>query len=267
MFASEKKEVLLSVKNVSKSYGEGKEKKKVLNNISFDIHNIVRPGILQGQIISLIGVSGCGKSTLFHILSGMEDEYEGEVLVNNKKISIGDMGVVFQDYYFFGWRKVKKILELAAKKNELLKDKAIRDKEIAAIVNELNLSEHLNKFSNQLSGGQRQRVAIAEQLLNGSNFLLLDEPFSGLDALMIDKVTNILTRITSGDELKTIIIVSHDISNSVAISDTVLVMKPAPDGSIISKEIDLISRDLAWRPGVKDLPEFRQVLKEIKGFM
>ena len=266
MFA-EKKEILLSVKGISKFYDKGKEKKKVLNNISFDIHDIVRPGMLQGQIVSLIGVSGCGKSTLFNILSGMEEDYEGEVLVKNKKVVIGDMGVVFQDYYFFGWRKIRKILELSAKKNILLKDKAVRDKEIAAMVNELELTEHLGKFYNQLSGGQKQRVAIAEQLLNGSDFLLLDEPFSGLDALMIDKVTSILTRITSGDELKTIIIVSHDISNAVAISDTVLIMKPGTDGSIIAKEIDLISRDLAWRPGVKDLPEFRQILKEIKGFM
>lgn len=156
----------------------------------------------------------------------------------------------------------------SVKKNPLIA-KADRKDAVAQIAEQFNLIDHMEKYAHQLSGGQKQRVAIAEQLLNGGNFLLLDEPFSGLDVIVMEKVMETFQKVSKSDELKTLIIVSHDLSNSVSLSDTVYVLnKPNPDeGATIVKEIDLIERGLAYRPGIKDDPKFRETLREIKELM
>src|SRR5688572_23445657 len=95
-----KEEVILQVSNVQLTYD-----KQILRDINFTIHNIVRPGMLQGQVVSLIGRSGIGKTQLFKILSGLQSPSAGEVMINqNKPVKAGDMGVIFQNYYLFEWR-------------------------------------------------------------------------------------------------------------------------------------------------------------------
>jgi polar amino acid transport system ATP-binding protein/sulfate transport system ATP-binding protein/NitT/TauT family transport system ATP-binding protein len=128
------------------------------------------------------------------------------------------------------------------------------------------LSEHLQKYPQQLSGGQRQRVSIIQQLLKGSDFLLLDEPFSGLDVCVLDKVVELLLQVSLSDELKTLIIVSHDIATAVAISDTVFILgnEKGQPGATIKKEIDLIERDLAWKKDIKNEKAFLDTVEEIK---
>lgn len=263
----EKREILLKVSDLSLSFGTN----KVLKDINFTVRNIINtdfPG--QGQVISLLGKSGIGKSCLFNCLAGLLAPDTGEILVNENqtKVRAGDMGVVFQDYYIFTWMKVKDILMDSVKKNPTISKEERKDA-IANIAEQFNLVDHLEKYSHVLSGGQKQRVAIAEQILNGGNFLLLDEPFSGLDVIVMEKVIDTFLKVSTTDELKTIIIVSHDLSNSVSLSDTVFVLnKPDPnEGATIVKEIDLIERGLAYRPGIKDEPKFRETLKEIKELM
>ena len=157
----------------------------------------------------------------------------------------GDMGIIFKNYYLFEWRTVYESLLLAAKKNNELKGK--EDETIIQYASDFHLTEELKKYPQQLSGGQRQRVSIIQQLLKGSDFLLLDEPFSGLDVYVVDKVTELLLQISVSDERKTLIIVSHDISTSVAISDTVIILgnEAGKPGATIKQEIALIKRDLA----------------------
>jgi ABC-type nitrate/sulfonate/bicarbonate transport system ATPase subunit len=174
------------------------------------------------------------------------------------------MGVIFQQYYLFEWRSIQTSLMLAAKKNPLLKGK---EKEtIERYAEDFNLAEHLHKYPQQLSGGQRQRVSIIQQLLKGSDFLLLDEPFSGLDLLVLDKVVDLLLQVSVSDELKTLIIVSHDIETAVAISDTVFILgqEPGKAGSTIVKEIDLIERELAWKENIRADKRFMETITEIK---
>jgi len=264
----EKKEVILSVNNVNLSFGE----KKVLSDINFQIKDIVRPNTIQGQVASFIGESGVGKSQLFMILSGINKPTSGEVLINadQRNVVAGDMGIVTQDYYLFPWRKIKDSLKMSAKKNPNLKSDKDIDSLIAEYVEDFRLKELVNRFPMELSGGQRQRACIAQQLLNGSDFLLMDEPFSGLDFKMIDRTLELLVKVSHQDELKTIIIISHDLRNSVAISDTVFLLsnKGREDkGSTIVKEIDLMERGLAWHPEIKDTCEFDDVIKEIKDLL
>src|SRR5436190_18034238 len=153
---------------------------------------------------------------------------------------------------------------MAASKNALLKGK---EKEaIKSYAEDFHLTEHMNKYPQQLSGGQRQRVSIIQQLLKGSDFLLLDEPFSGLDVCVLDKVVDLLLQVSVSDELKTLIIVSHDIATTVAISDTVYILgkEEGQPGATIKKEIDLIERDLAWQKDVKKQKTFCDTVEEIK---
>ncbi|MEO5682200.1 MAG: ATP-binding cassette domain-containing protein, partial [Chitinophagaceae bacterium] len=118
----------------------------------------------------------------------------------------------------------------------------------------------------QLSGGQRQRASIIQQLLKGSDFLLLDEPFSGLDICVLDKVVELLLEVSVSDELKTLIIVSHDIPTTVSVSDTVFILgqEAGKPGATIKKEIDLIERDLAWQKNNRQQKAFADTIEEIK---
>ena len=254
-------EVLLKVSNVSKNYDV-----PVLRDISFEIKNIVRPGLTQGQIISLVGKSGSGKSTLFSILAGLLLPNTGTVEIKKPDnlmhpVQEGDMGVVFQNSYIYEWKRVKAILDGPSRRNQKI--------DVQELFEKLDITKLMDKFSSQLSGGQRQRVAIAEQILNGSDYILLDEPFSGLDTLSIDKVTKILADIAASDEYKTIILISHDLSNSLAISDKafILAKEEGKDGATITREICLAEMGLAWQPGIKEDMRFRELLNQIKTYL
>ncbi|MCU7549341.1 ATP-binding cassette domain-containing protein [Chitinophagaceae bacterium LB-8] len=256
-----KEEIILKAENVHLEY----DNKTILRNINFSIKNIVRPGMEQGQVVSLIGRSGIGKTQLFKLLSGLQQPTSGHIHIqNDQPVRAGDMGVIFQNYYLFEWRTIHQSLMLAAKQNPALKGhETDAIKKSAA---DFELTDHLQKYPQQLSGGQRQRASIIQQLLKGSDFLLLDEPFSGLDACVLDKVVELLLQVSISDELKTLVIVSHDIATAIAISDTVFILGKEKDlpGATIKKEIDLIARDLAWQKNIKREKAFLETVEEIK---
>jgi polar amino acid transport system ATP-binding protein/sulfate transport system ATP-binding protein/NitT/TauT family transport system ATP-binding protein len=261
MIACTKAQVVLQATNVQLTYD-----RPILRDINFCIRDIIRPGVSQGQVVSLIGRSGIGKTQLFKILSGLQAPTAGQITIyDNKPVKAGDMGVIFQNYYLFEWRTVYQSLLLAAKKNKQLAGK--EKQTIDQYAEQFQLTGHLHCYPQQLSGGQRQRVSIMQQLLKGSDFILLDEPFSGLDVCMVDKAVELLLQVSLSDELKTLIIVSHDIENSVAISDTVFILgnEPGKEGATIKKEIDLIERDLAWQKNIKHEKRFLETIEEIKG--
>lgn len=256
-------DVLLSARGVSKSYGN----KLIIKDINFEIKDIIRPDVVQGQVVSLVGRSGCGKTTLLRVLAGLTSPTTGEVkMIGNKNINSGDIGMVFQNYYLYEWRTVGSILKLAAKKNKKITAAGRKDY-INGVVSSFELSDHLAKYPAQLSGGQKQRVAITEQIVSGGEIILFDEPFSGLDTIMVDKVTEMLVKVSQSSELKTLVIISHDLSNSLAISDTVYILAKSGEGSTIIKEIDMIERDLVWQRDIKDNPKFRETLKEVRSLL
>ena len=271
-----KGEILLQAKDLSLSYGD----QCILRTINFSIHDIIRPGFQQGQVVSLVGRSGIGKTQLFRVLSGLQKPGSGSITIRERKpvehingsielyrernVAPGDMGVIFQNYYQFGWRTVRQSLLLAARQNKALAGK--EEDAIRHYTAQFDLSGTLHQYPRQLSGGQQQRVSIIQQLLKGSDFLLLDEPFSGLDVCVLDKVVELLLQVSLSDELKTLIIVSHDIATAVAISDTVFILgkKEGLPGSTIVREIDLIERGLAWERGVRQMKAFDDTIREIK---
>lgn len=257
----------MQVKGLSLYY----DNKCILCDINFSIDDIIRPGMQQGQVVSIIGRSGIGKTQLFRTLSGLQKPDKGQILVAGsglpwtlRPVHAGDMGVIFQNYYQFGWRTVEESLRLAAHRNKALK--GMENDAIREYAAQFDLSDVLKRYPKQLSGGQQQRVSIIQQLLKGSDFLLLDEPFFGLDVCVLDKVVNLLLKVSLSHEFKTLIIVSHDIPTTVAISDTVFILgkKEGQEGSTIVRSIDLMERGLAWQPDVQEEKAFAETIKEIK---
>lgn len=271
MYEYEKKEVILKVENVSLNLGGT----QILKDVNFEIQDIVRPGMTQGQIISLVAPSGMGKTKMFELLAGIiplnHKGASGKILIgkNLEPVKIGNVGVVQQNYPLFEHRTIYGNLSISA--NVKYKNKKEKDERVKDMLDRFGLYEKKDYYPSQLSGGQRQRIAISSQILCSNNFLILDEPYSGLDVLMIKKVSKLIIDISKMDELNTIIIASHDIASTSAISDSVLIMgrdydsdgKPI-QGTKIKHQYDLAKMGLAWDEGIDDKVEFNNLVKEIK---
>ncbi len=261
------KETILKVENVSLSMGG----RPILRDVNVDVKNIVRPNMKQGQIVGFVGPSGIGKTKFFEVLAGLIKPDSGTVLIGDplKPVTTGQVGVVQQSYPLFNHRTVKSNLEIAAQNGDI--PSAERSSKIQKMLERFNLSEHFNKYPAELSGGQRQRVAIAQQLLCSEHFLLMDEPFSGLDILMIERVRQMLLEIACEHEHNTIIVVSHDIYATASIADTLWVMGRDRDekgniieGSKIKHTFDLAERGVCWHDDVQSRAEFKEVVEEVR---
>ena len=260
----QKEALILKAENINLQY----EEKIILRDVNFEIHDIVRPEISQGQVISLIGRSGVGKTQLFRILSGLLIPTSGSVRidVNQHLVQPGEVGIVPQNYVLFNHRTVLENLKIGFRNSEEKNTEKQKEEIIHEYCLNFDLKDHLKKYPMQLSGGQRQRVSIIQQVLTGNKFILLDEPFSGLDILMVDKVMNLLIKISTLNEYNTLIIVSHDAENAMAISDTafILAKEEGKEGATITEKIDLMEMDLAWDPEIKLKPRFQELVDSIK---
>lgn len=266
-FEYTKKDTILRAENISLNLGGF----QILKDVNVEIKDIVRPGMNQGQVVGFLGPSGIGKTKFFEILSGLLKPSTGTVVIGTplSPVAPGKVGVVQQSYPLFPYRNVYDNLMVAARKGNV--PKGHRNEKIMGILTTFGLEKHKNRYPAELSGGQRQRVSIAQQLLCSEHFLLLDEPFSGLDMNSIEKVLDMLRGVSLMHELNTIIIVSHDIVSTASIADTLWIMGRDRDqqgniinGAKIKKEYDLMSMDLAWRKGIETEPEFNNLMKEIR---
>jgi ABC-type nitrate/sulfonate/bicarbonate transport system ATPase subunit len=260
-------ETLLRIEDVSLEY----QGRSVLKNVNAEVKNIIVPGKNQGQVVGFLGPSGIGKTQLFRIIAGLNRPTSGRVVLNgnDRPVRAGEVGVVAQSYPLFEHRTVFSNLMLAAEQGGL---KGPHDEEqVDYYAREFDLTDRLFAYPAQLSGGQRQRTAIIQQLLTGGHFVLMDEPFSGLDLLILEKTCNLITRIAGLHELNTIIVVTHDVTAAALVSDHIWLMgrDTGPDGkkqpgARIVKEYNLIERGLAWRPDLATRPELTDFTREVK---
>jgi ABC-type nitrate/sulfonate/bicarbonate transport system ATPase subunit len=257
---------LLTIENVCVTFD-----KPVLSGVQESIDNIIRDGMQQGQVVCLLGPSGIGKTQLFRCIAGLQQPLSGGVFLNGLRTPVtpGEVGVVAQHYPLLNHRTVLGNLVIAAR-TKLPSDKAAIEKSMQ-ILDEFDLSDKALCYPASLSGGQRQRVAIAQQLLCSSHFLLMDEPFSGLDPHAKEQVCDAILRVSRMDELNTIIVVTHDIEASICIADTLWLLGRNSDangqalaGATIKYKYDLIERGLAWHEDIDKTPEFFELSKELK---
>jgi polar amino acid transport system ATP-binding protein/sulfate transport system ATP-binding protein len=265
----ELKETLVSIDNVSLKFGD----RDILKPVNAIVKDIVRPGMIQGQVVGILGPSGVGKTQFSRILAGLQTPTTGSVnvLVKDKMepVCAGAVGVVFQDYPLFMHRTVLGNLLVALEQTTL----SNKDRETRAMeyLQKFDLVDKAKLYPAQLSGGQRQRVSIIQELLCSENFLVMDEPFTGLDPMMKDKVCDLINLVATLDEKNTIFVVAHDIQALVSIADTLWLFGREKDvngtfipGASIKAQYDLIQRGLAWQPGISELPEFHATVNEIK---
>ena len=259
--------VLLDLQGISVARGGV----TVLRDLTAQVHDLVRPGMHQGQIVGLLGPSGIGKTTLFHVLAGLLKPDQGTVRIGEQALPArpGLVGVVAQNYVLFEHRSVLGNLVIAATQAGM-KPAEAREASMKYL-ERFGLAAHADKFPAQLSGGQRQRVAIAQQLLCSELYLVMDEPFSGLDVIQQENVQRLILEVSQTHEHNTIIVVTHDVSAAVAVADTIWLMgrdrNAAGDvipGARIVDTIDLIEKGLAWHPNIRAMPGYIALVNEIK---
>lgn len=252
----EKKETLVSIDHVSLTLGN----RVILRDVCAEVKNIIRPDHVQGQVVCFLGPSGIGKTQLSRIIAGLSPSTSGRVLINGKPTVKGLVGMVPQTSTLFEFMTVDQNLATA---------QAYGKKSTIATVDyisQFGLTQYLPLYPAQLSGGTRQRVAIVRQLLCSEHFILMDEPFSGLDLMMKQRACALITQVSNLNESNTIICVTHDVTEGMSIADTVWLMgrEPGVEGAKILKEYDLASEGLCWRPDLIHDPAFIAKVAEVK---
>ncbi|KXS40275.1 MULTISPECIES: ABC transporter ATP-binding protein [unclassified Candidatus Frackibacter] len=220
----------IEFKEVGMKYHTQVEETEALRNLSFTIK--------ENEFVSLVGPSGCGKTTSLSLLAGLLSPSSGQVIVDNEPINgVNEkIGYMLQEDYLFPWRTILDNvllgLELKGELNAKTENKARR------LLADYGLDGFEDYYPTQLSGGMRQRVALARTLVFEPEILLLDEPFSALDyhtkLALEDEVAQILR-----DEKKTVVLVTHDIAEAIAMSDRVLVFTERPGKVKEEYNIDL----------------------------
>ena len=257
-------EPLVTIDNVSLEY----DGFPILRGVNACVRNIVRPGVSQGQVVGILGPSGVGKTQLSRILAGLLRPTSGRVMIEEKReVEPGLVGMVPQHYPLFKHRTVLGNLMVAVPSVPAAEAKSRCMKYLA----DFGLSDRSDYYPAQLSGGQRQRVSIIQQLLCSEHFIVMDEPFTGLDPVMKDKTCELITGVSMMHEKNTIFIVAHDIHALTCVSDTLWLLGrdrsgdgPVVPGSYIRHTYDLAGMGLAWQPGLQSTPAFASLAAEVK---
>ena len=203
--------IVLKVEKINKTYQAPNGEITALKNISFDVKN--------GEYISVIGPSGCGKSTLLSVIAGLESKTSGEIYCKEK------IGYMLQKDNLLEWRTILNNVLFGL---EIQKNKTKENKEYAVeLLKKYELYEFKDKYPGQLSGGMRQRVALIRTLAIKPKILLLDEAFSALDYQTRLMVTDDIYKILKGEGI-TAIMVTHDISEAISMSDRIVVLTKRP---------------------------------------
>ncbi len=208
---------MLRVTDICKTFTTRKPHKEVLRNVSFEVE--------QRRFVSLLGPSGCGKTTLLPLLGGFQKPDAGLMTLNGRPITRpgSDRGFVFQDYALFPWLTVKQNVQFPMKERGLSKQE--REASSAELFAMTRLNGVENLHPDKLSGGMKQRVAFIRALAGGPQLLLLDEPLGAVDPQMRKTLQVELENLWLQD-MTTVLMVTHDIDESVYLSDRVLIMAP-----------------------------------------
>lgn len=242
----------LSIQSLSVQYNQKGKTVKALDSVNLSLP--------KGQIGVIIGPSGSGKSTLFNVLAGLNERYEGQALIDQKRPSGGgETALILQDYGLLPWKNVWDNvvlgLQLRKKVSQEIQGQTER------VLKKLGLSTLAKRFPSQLSGGQRQRVAIARALVLEPKLLLMDEPFSSLDALTREEIQDFVLEIWQETKV-TILLITHNIEEAVFLGQKIFVMSPGP-GKIIQEMVNPMAGDHDLRGKV----QFLEMCNYLRSFL
>jgi NitT/TauT family transport system ATP-binding protein len=208
----------LLVNGITKGYGQG----PILENLSFSLRD--------GDTLAVIGPSGCGKSTLLYLLAGLDKPQNGQVGMRGPDGGKPRIAFILQDYGLFPWKTVWENVVLPL---ELARVPKSEQKEnVASLLEELGIGGLNKRYPDQLSGGQRQRVAVARALITAPDILLMDEPFSSLDAITREQMQNLILHLWERRRLTTVL-VTHSVSEAAFLGRYVMVLGGRPARSTL----------------------------------
>ena len=213
------RDVILRVNKLTKRFAAGKGQVTALDEISFQTH--------RREFLCIIGPSGCGKSTLIRILAGLDTLSDGQVLLDNCPVNGPgrERGMVFQGYTLFPWLTVRKNVMFGLRMNDVSRFEA--EKQADEWLSLIGLEKFADYYPHQLSGGMKQRVAIIRALVNKPRILLMDEPFSALDAQTRARMQAYLLEIWKKIDI-TVIFITHDLDEAIFLADRILVLSAHP---------------------------------------
>lgn len=242
---------MIDVQNVTMVYHDSETGVSVtaLENVSISLR--------QKEFVCLLGPSGCGKSTLLNLIAGFISPSRGQVLFENEPVSQPgpDRGVVFQEHTLFPWLTVRQNVEFGLR-NRGLPPRERRDLGEANL-ELVGLNGFRDRYPHELSGGMRQRVALARVLALEPRALLMDEPFSALDANTRERLQDELLRIWEHHR-KTVLFVTHNVEEAAYLADRVVVMGPPPESA--RAEVDVT----VHRPRDRQSSQLREVTERLR---
>lgn len=241
----------ISVQGISKVFKgkkKGEEENIVLKDVSFEVE--------EGEFVSLLGPSGCGKTTTLTIIAGFQKANEGKIVVNGNEVKKPgpDRSFMFQNYALFPWLKVGENIEYPMKKMKLSKEE--RRRRLAELLEMAQLTEYENYYIHEISGGMKQRVALLRAIACDPQVLLMDEPLGAVDFQMRQMLQMQLESILQKKKT-TALMVTHDVDESIYLSDRVIVMS-RDHGKII----DDIRIDLP-RPRDRTNPKYHEYVDHL----
>jgi NitT/TauT family transport system ATP-binding protein len=245
----------IRVRNARKIYATGNKSVEALSDVSFDV--------AKGEFVAILGPSGCGKSTLLMMCGGLETSTGGAIEVAGSRMTgpRTSIGIMFQDPTLLPWKTVLQNVMFPA--HILRRRDADHSDRAHKLIDMVGLHGFENKRPHELSGGMRQRVAICRALLNDPDILLMDEPFSALDAITRDEMNEALLDIWRS-YAKTALFVTHSIREAVLLADRVLVMTRRPATVVADIRVPFgRPRDMS----VAETPEFARLCRQLRGMI
>lgn len=209
---------MIEVKDLTVKYYRENEEVTALSQVSINIGT--------GDIYTFIGPSGCGKSTFLYVLSGILKDYVGSIRINGRPVDPRSqrIGLILQNYGLLPWKNVYANTMLGVK---IKNDQQVLDEYGHYLLKQLGIAELLNRYPRELSGGQQQRVAIARAFMLKPELLLMDEPFSALDAITREELQELFLNIWKEHNVTTVFI-THSVDEALYLGSKIVVFSPAP---------------------------------------
>jgi NitT/TauT family transport system ATP-binding protein len=207
------------VERVSKRFASKKGDVQAVSDVSLTIGS--------GEFVSIVGPSGCGKSTLLNMVAGLMPVSDGHIDVLGKPVKgpVHELGVVFQHHLLLPWRTILNNVLLQIEVRKL--DRSAYQERARQLLTRVGLGDFMDRFPDELSGGMNQRAAIVRGLMHDPDVMLMDEPFGALDAMTRDQMC-LDFHLLSREQGKTVLFITHSISEAVFLSNRVVVMSPRP---------------------------------------